>query len=114
MVAALFWKRSTKWGALAAALLVAAGIAVTQYFETHFALPHGAPPREVLIWAWHGTKILWLNLGGKLFVLGFMPVVPMVLGSMLCVILFSLLTQPPGAQTLQRYFPRRQMVPVQG
>jgi SSS family solute:Na+ symporter len=114
MVAALFWKRSTKWGALAAALLVAAGIGATQYLETHFASHAAGAPREVLIWAPGSTKVLWLSVGGKLFVLGFMPVVPMVLGSTLCVILFSLLTRPPGVQTLDRYFPRTQAAFVPG
>ena len=105
MVAALFWKRSTKWGALAAAIFVAACVAATQWFETRYKL-HGGPPTEVVIWALGGgVKLLYLNVGQKLMVWGFMPVVPMVMGSAICVIVFSLLSRPPTPQTLNRYFP---------
>jgi hypothetical protein len=38
--------------------------------------------------------------------LGYMTVVPMVLGSALMMILVSLLTPPPSQTTLDRYFPR--------
>jgi hypothetical protein len=34
-----------------------------------------------------------------------MPVVFMVLGSALAIAVVSLLTRPPGPETLQRYFP---------
>jgi hypothetical protein len=37
-------------------------------------------------------------------VYGFLPVVPMVFGSAACMVLFSLLTRPPSAQTIQKYF----------
>ena len=33
-----------------------------------------------------------------------MPVVPMVLGSALCMIVVSLLTAPPSAETIAKYF----------
>lgn len=35
---------------------------------------------------------------------GYMTVVPMVFGSAICMIIFSLLTQPPGRETIEKYF----------
>jgi hypothetical protein len=40
-------------------------------------------------------------------VFGFLPVVPMVLGSALCMIVVSLLTAPPSAETIAKYFPHQ-------
>ncbi len=37
--------------------------------------------------------------------LGFLPVMPMCLGSAVLVVLVSLLTPPPSRATLDRYFP---------
>lgn len=81
MVAALFWKRSTKWGALAASIGVLGSLAATWYF--------------------YDTS----KPGGGVTVYGFLPVVPMVLGSALVMIVVSLLTRPPSAETLGKYFP---------
>jgi Na+/proline symporter len=108
MVAALFWKRSNKWGALAAAILVAVGVVGTGILEHAYApyVAHAPPFVPYTIWGIGSHAILTLSApAGKLFVCGFMPVVPMVLGSALCVILFSLLTPAPSAATLERYFP---------
>jgi solute:Na+ symporter, SSS family len=71
--AALFWKRSTKWGALAVALWVA--VAVTYTATTPGAL------------AWFGL----------------MPVVPMTLIAAALMVGVSLLTRPPARATLARY-----------
>jgi SSS family solute:Na+ symporter len=73
LVAALFWKRSTKWGALAVALWVATAVIYTA--RTPGAL------------AWFGL----------------MPVVPMTIISALLMIVVSLVTNPPSAQTIRRY-----------
>ncbi len=97
MLAALFWKRSTKYGALAAAIFVAASIISVGLLEKHFA-------PESIVWSAGGHAILTMAKNGKLAVLGFMPVVPMVVGSALCVIIFSLLTRRPSQATLDRYF----------
>jgi hypothetical protein len=40
-------------------------------------------------------------------VFGFLPVVPMVLGSAVCMIVVSLLTSPPSAETIAKYFPKQ-------
>jgi len=73
LVAALFWKRSTKWGALALTLWV--GFAVIYTSQVPGAL------------AWYGL----------------LPVVPMTVISSLLMVIVSLLTPPPSAATLQRY-----------
>ena len=38
---------------------------------------------------------------------GYMTVVPMVFGSALCMIIFSLLTPPPSKETIDKYFPKK-------
>jgi Na+/proline symporter len=71
--AALFWKRSTKWGALAVALWVAGAVLYT-------ATTPGA--------------LAWFGL---------MPVVPMTLIAAALMIVVSLVTRPPLPDTLARY-----------
>jgi SSS family solute:Na+ symporter len=71
--AALFWKRSTKWGALAVALWVAGAVSYT-------ATTPGA--------------LAWFGL---------MPVVPMTLIAAVLMVVVSLLTRSPGRETLARY-----------
>jgi solute:Na+ symporter, SSS family len=73
LFAALFWRRSTKWGALAVAVWTASAVIYT-------ARVPGAL-------AWYGL----------------MPVVPMTIISCLLMIVVSLVTRPPSQQTIQRY-----------
>jgi solute:Na+ symporter, SSS family len=73
LFAALFWRRSTKWGALAVAVWTACAVIYT-------ARVPGAL-------AWYGL----------------MPVVPMTLISCLLMIVGSLATRPPSLATLERY-----------
>jgi SSS family solute:Na+ symporter len=73
LVAALFWKRSTKWGALAVTLWVA------------FAVIYTARVPGALAW------------------FGLMPVVPMTLISCMLMIVVSLMTRPPSQDTIARY-----------
>ena len=73
LVAALFWRGSTKWGALAVAVWVAAAVFYT-------ARVPGAL-------AWYGL----------------LPVVPMTLISCVLMVVVSLLTPRPSAGTLARY-----------
>jgi hypothetical protein len=80
-----------------AGCIVAAGI-----LEHMFA---GPPGKEVAIWAAGGEKLLYLSVAGKLTTCGgYMPVVPMVVGSCVCVVVGSLLTRPPGRGTIEKYF----------
>jgi solute:Na+ symporter, SSS family len=98
MVAALFWKRSTKWGALAATLFVGAFLLWTSFAQANHK------PGEVL-WQMGENKVFFINPNGDVtFWNGFMTVVPMVFGSAICVVLFSLLTPPPSQATIDRYF----------
>ena len=73
LVAALFWKRSTKWGALAVTLWVAAAVLYTA------------------------------RVPGALAWFGLLPVVPMTLTSVLLMIVVSIATPAPSPKTLARY-----------
>jgi SSS family solute:Na+ symporter len=73
LVAALFWKRSTKWGALAVVLWVIAAV------------------------------IYVARVPGALAWFGLLPVVPMTIISSALMIVVSLATRPPSSATLERY-----------
>lgn len=157
MVAALFWKRSTKWGALAATVFVAVTLIASAFMQgapkppppaavaakpstnmlasaktstngmtaANIALhasstnaPAGKPvaappgagkPKEDIIWkvgegADAITVLSRAPNGDVRFLSGYMTVVPMVIGSIICVVLFSLVTRPPSQQTISKYF----------
>ena len=168
MIAALFWKRSTKWGALASTLFVAitltgfammqgkpapppiatvkpaAPAAATNHVDaapaamaktdgsatnmladvvrgtnapmapTKPAVAAGATkPKMDIIWQAGDQIILSRSPAtgdvrfwnySKTPTGGFMTVVPMVFGSALCMIVFSLLTRPPSKETVDKYF----------
>jgi SSS family solute:Na+ symporter len=102
-VAALFWKSSTKWGALASTVWVAMavlGVAVVQTVVPQPA-PGTSPPALTI-----GTIDLVTRGPAGLTVLGFLPVVPMTIVSALLMIVVSLLTSAsvPSDRTLNRYF----------
>src|SRR6266481_2676519 len=105
MIAALFWKRSTKWGALAATLFTAACL-------IYFAVLQNTHKAGDVIWQLgqgkDAIKVLYLNPRPDVtFWNGFMTVVPMVFGSALLMLVFSLITRPPGQATIEKYFPAR-------
>jgi Na+/proline symporter len=102
LVAAVFWKGSTRWGALAATLWTAASVAGVAVFQG--VVPAPAPGSVTAIWSVGGVEILSRNAGGT-SVLGLMPVVPMVLGSALLMLVVSRFTAKPGREILGRYFP---------
>jgi solute:Na+ symporter, SSS family len=101
LIAALFWRRSTRWGALAVALWTAAAVAAIAVFQA--VVPAAAPGRNVVALAAGGWDVVTRTPGGTT-VLGFMPVVPMVLVSAALMVVVSLLTRGPAAGTLSRYF----------
>ena len=81
LVAALYWPRSTKWGALASLLVTA------------------------LLWTfffWRGWGVPSYSLAG-----GLMPVVVIFAASCLFLIAGSLLTRPPDADVIDMFFPDR-------
>ena len=104
MLAALFWKRSTKWGALAAVFWVAATMSVSWYLhETTAGL---APkPGEAAVQIFPAVGNLFLRTPGGVTMYGYLPVLFMCLGSGTLMVLGSLLTRPPSAATLGKYFP---------
>jgi SSS family solute:Na+ symporter len=101
LVAALFWKGSTKWGALAAALWVAASVAGIAIVQAQVAAP---PPGQSVPLLRLGDVELLARSSAGLTVAGFLPVVPVTLGSAFFLWAVSLLTPKPGAATLARYF----------
>ncbi len=98
LVGALFWKRSTKWGALAVTLWVAASVIAVAVFQA-------AVPNPKVVWAIGGVEVLARTPGGTA-VLGLLPVVPMTIISALLMIVVSLMTKRPGEATISRYFLR--------
>ena len=102
MLAALFWKRSTKWGALAAALWVAGTMAGSWYL---YEMSAGLAPKpgQPLVQIFPMLGNLLLRSPGDLLVYGYLPVMPMVLGSACFVGVDSLLTKAPSRMTLEKY-----------
>lgn len=103
LIAALFWRGSTKWGALASTVWTATAVVAVAVFQS--AVPAPAPGPSTIIWSVGGIEVLSRTPGGTA-VLGFMPVVPMVIISALLMILFSKLTSKPSGTTVEKYFPR--------
>ena len=101
LLGALFWRGSTKWGALASTLFVAAGVALIALVNARVPAP--APGHATPVWSLAGHDVVARPAGG-ISVLGLMPVVPMVLVSSLLLVAVSALTPRPSAATLARYF----------
>ncbi|MFN3321866.1 MAG: sodium:solute symporter [Bryobacteraceae bacterium] len=94
LFAGLFWKGSTKWGALAATLWTAAAVAGIAIFQSVVPAPLGRV--DAASWI--------VRTPGGTEIFGFQPVVPMTIVSALLVIVVSLLTPKPSKSTLARYF----------
>ena len=107
LVAALFWRGSTKWGALASTVWTATAVAAVAIFQAVVPAPAPAPGQNpnIVFWSLGGTEILSRTPGGTA-VFGFMPVVPMVIISALLMIVVSRLTRKPTEATVERYFER--------
>ena len=101
LIAALFWRGSTKWGALAATVWTALAVVAVAVFQHSVSAPAPGPP--TLIWSLGGTEVLTRTPGGTA-VFGFMPVVPMVIVSALLMYIVSLVTSKPKESTIARYF----------
>ncbi len=102
LVAALFWRGSTKWGALAVVLWTAATMTAVGVLQA--VVPAPPPGTLVPIWTVGGLDVITRTPGGTA-VLGYMPVLPMLVGSSLLMFVVSRLTPGPAAATLRRYFP---------
>ena len=106
LVAALFWKNSTKWGALASTVWTAAAVLAVAVIQT--AIPAPSPGVAVPVWSVLGTDVVTRTSGGAM-VLGLLPVVPMTIISALLMVIVSWLTRParPKEATLAKYFSGR-------
>jgi SSS family solute:Na+ symporter len=96
LVAALFWKRSTKWGALASALWAASSVTAVAVFQSVVTTPK-------IVWSIGGVEVLARTPAGTA-VFGLLPVVPMVIISALLMIVVSLMTRRPSEKAISRYF----------
>jgi SSS family solute:Na+ symporter len=104
LVAALFWRSSTRWGALASTVWAAAAVAAVAVCQT--LIPAPPPGSDVVVWAIGGTNIITRGATGTA-VLGLLPVVPMTLISAALMIVVSAATKAasrPSDATLARYF----------
>ncbi len=103
LVAAIFWKGSTRWGALASTLWTAATVAAVAVIQQSIPAPPAGT--AVPVWSAFGADIITRAPQGAL-VLGFLPVVPMTIVSALLMWIVSLMTAGaiPGRATLGRYF----------
>jgi len=104
MVAALYWKGSNKWGALAAVLWVIATMAGSWYlhdFSAALAPKPGQPPVQIF----PALGDLFQRTPGSVTMYGYLPVVFICLGSTLLMWVVSLVTPPPGKVTIEKYFP---------
>jgi Na+/proline symporter len=101
IIAALFWRGSTKWGALASALWVAFAVVAVAAFQA--TVPAPAPGSTTVCATIGGIEVLTRTPGGTA-IFGFMPVVPMVIISALLMFVVSLFTRKPAAATIEKYF----------
>ena len=101
LIAALFWRGSTKWGALAVTIWTALTVVAVAMLQA--VVPAPAPGPATVLWAPGGVEMLSRTPGGTA-VFGFMPVVPMVIVSALLMIFVSMATQKPAGSTLAKYF----------
>ena len=101
LVAALFWKGSTKWGALAVVIWTAATLIGTAVLQA--AVPPPPPGTIVPVWTVAGVDVITRTPGGT-DVVGSMPVLPMLIVSTLLMVGVSWLTPKPTRTTLARYF----------
>lgn len=103
LVAALFWRGSTKWGALAATVWTAAAVACVAFVQT--TIPAPPPGPGVTVWEIGGVPVVTRSVAGML-VCGLLPVVPMTVGSALLLALVSAATpgSRPHPATLAKYF----------
>jgi len=103
LIAAVFWKGSTKWGALAATVWVAASVVAVAIFQ--HLVPAPAPGPSIVYGHMGSWEVLSRTPGGTA-IFGFMPVVPMVIISSLLMWIVSLMTNKPTEPTIEKYFSR--------
>jgi Na+/proline symporter len=102
LVAALFWRRSTKWGALASTVWTALAVLAVAWIQQ--SIPPPPPGVAVPVWSAFGLDIVTRAAQGAM-VFGLLPVVPMTIVSALLMLVVSRFTPGacPGERTLARY-----------
>ena len=102
LVAALFWNKSTKWGALAVTVWTAAAVLAVAVFQS--TVPAPGPGAGTTVLTLGGVDVITRVASGTT-VLGLLPVVPMTIGSVLLMFIVSKLTpgSRPSPATLIRY-----------
>ena len=101
LIAALFWRGSTKWGALASTLWVIVAVAGVAAIQAMVPAPPPGP--GTVVWSLGGEAIITRSFAGT-SVLGFMPVLPVTIISALLMVVVSSLPPRPQPATLRRYF----------
>jgi solute:Na+ symporter, SSS family len=103
LVAALFWRGSTKWGALASTTWTAAAVLLVAIVQTAIPSPPAGP--GVSVFSLGGTDVVTRATTGMM-VFGLLPVVPMTLISALLMVVVSLMTpgSRPRQATMVKYF----------
>jgi SSS family solute:Na+ symporter len=101
LAGALFWRRSTKWGALAVALWTAGVVLGIAIFQANVPAP--PPGREVVAWSAGGVNIVSRVASGTA-IFGLLPVVTATIGSAILMWAVSMVTPRPGDETIARYF----------
>jgi SSS family solute:Na+ symporter len=101
---ALFWKGSTRWGALATTLWTAAAVLAIAIFQS--TVPAPPPGAETVVCSVFGVPLVSRTPAGTA-VLGLLPVALMTIVSALLMVVVSTMTRRvalPSAVTLNRYF----------
>jgi Na+/proline symporter len=112
MLACLFWRRSTKWGALASTIWVALSLAFITWLQWHTvdiapATP-ALPPVRIPGWELFGEPLFLREYNRISFTSArFLMVFPMFVGAAVFMCLGSILTRCPSQATLEKYFPTR-------
>jgi Na+/proline symporter len=103
LVAALFWRSSTKWGALAVTLWTAAAVLMVAVVQT--LVPAPAPGAATALLSIGGIDVVTRATTGMM-VLGLLPVVPMTIISAFLMVAVSALTPQsrPRPATIAKYF----------
>jgi len=113
MLACLFWRRSTKWGALASTIWVAFSLAFITWLQwktVGIAPANPAlPPVRIEGWELFGQPMFLREYNRVSFTSArFLMVFPMFVGAAAFMWLGSVLTTPPSRTTIEKYFPPRE------
>jgi solute:Na+ symporter, SSS family len=104
VAAALFWRGSTKWGALASTVWTALAVIAVAVVQQNIPAP---PPGHAITVLELGGQVVVTRVVQGTLVFGLLPVVPMTLISAVLMAVVSKLTPGarPGPGTLKTYFP---------